>query len=149
MNPDEGEGGRIPRGPPVHIPAIQWWCWTEIEKRVVHCKEDLNNVFPEIKLRGLVPNFHFHTSVRAIFIYSQDRSTWFAGAKTADRSWDYIDRSQIYECINWDFLGIFFSNFRYSIFTVCMCLYRSWNISVNELYLLSAHGIWIIFQASI
>ncbi len=29
----------------------------------LHCKEDSNDVFPDIKLRGLVPNFHIHTSV--------------------------------------------------------------------------------------
>ncbi len=28
-----------------------------------HCKEDPNYAFPEIKLRGLVPNFHIYTSV--------------------------------------------------------------------------------------
>ncbi len=26
----------------------------------MHCKEDLNYVFPDIKLCGLVPNFHIH-----------------------------------------------------------------------------------------
>ncbi len=34
----------------------------------VHCKEDSNHVFPEIKLRGLVPNFHIHTSVNNLYI---------------------------------------------------------------------------------
>ncbi len=29
----------------------------------VHCKEDLNYIFPEIKLHGLVPNFPIHTYV--------------------------------------------------------------------------------------
>ncbi len=39
----------------------------------------------------------------------------------ADLSWEYINRSQIHECRNWEqgravpFLGIFLSNFRYSI----------------------------------
>jgi hypothetical protein len=30
---------------------------------IIHCKENSNDVFPEIKLRGLVPNFHIYTSV--------------------------------------------------------------------------------------
>jgi hypothetical protein len=29
----------------------------------MHCKEDPTYVFPEMKLRGLVPNFHIHVSV--------------------------------------------------------------------------------------
>ena len=57
----------------------------------MHCKEDSNYVFLEIKLRSLVPNAHIHT-------YSQDRSTYFAPAKQADRTGEYINRSHIYEC---------------------------------------------------
>ncbi len=34
----------------------------------MHCKEDSDYVLPEIKLRGLVPNFHIHTSVSDIYI---------------------------------------------------------------------------------
>jgi hypothetical protein len=43
-------------------------------------------------------------------------STYFAAAKYADRSWEYIDRSQIHECGNWErgravsFLGILHSD---------------------------------------
>jgi hypothetical protein len=33
-----------------------------------HCKEDSKHIFPEIKLRGLVPNFHIHTSVSDLYI---------------------------------------------------------------------------------
>jgi hypothetical protein len=36
------------------------------------------------------------------FIYSLDQSTYLAAAKLADRSWDYISRSQIHECGNWE-----------------------------------------------
>ncbi len=57
------------------------------------------------------------------FIYSQARSAYFAAARLADRSWKYINSSQIYECRNWEwgravlFLGIyFFPNFRYDVF---------------------------------
>ncbi len=37
----------------------------------------------------------------------------------ADQSWEYINRSQIHECSNWEcadsFLGIHKSDFRYSV----------------------------------
>ena len=42
------------------------------------------------------------------------------------QSWEHMNRSQIHECGNWErgravsFLGIFVSNFRYSIFAVNM-----------------------------
>jgi hypothetical protein len=59
--------------------------------------------------------------VWAIYIlYSHDRSNYFAAAKQAE----YINRSQEHECGNWElgltvsFLGIFVSNFRYSVFAV-------------------------------
>jgi hypothetical protein len=34
----------------------------------VFCKEDAISVFPEIKLRGLSPNFHIHESVSDLHI---------------------------------------------------------------------------------
>jgi hypothetical protein len=45
--------------------------------------------------------------LRAIYlfpgsIYSQDRSTYFPATGKADRSWKYINLSQIYECRNWE-----------------------------------------------
>ncbi len=43
----------------------------------LHCKEDPIYVFPEMKLRGLIPNFHIHVSVSDI---PTDRSTNFAAA---------------------------------------------------------------------
>jgi hypothetical protein len=36
------------------------------------------------------------------FIYSYDRSVYFAAAKDTARSWENINRTQIYECRNWD-----------------------------------------------
>jgi hypothetical protein len=36
--------------------------------RTLHSKEDSNYVFSEIKLRGLVRNFHIHTSVSDSYI---------------------------------------------------------------------------------
>ncbi len=43
-----------------------------------------------------------HSCVCEIFIYSQDQSTYFPAAEWADRSWKYINLSQIYECRNWE-----------------------------------------------
>jgi hypothetical protein len=48
----------------------------------MHCKEDPIYVFPEMKLRSLVPNSYINESVRDL--------------------WEYINRSQIHECGNWE-----------------------------------------------
>ncbi len=56
-------------------------------------------------------------------IYSHNRPTYFPAAE-ADRSEEYINRSQKHECRSWDcsraipFLGIFVSNFPYCVFAV-------------------------------
>jgi hypothetical protein len=39
-----------------------------MEDNRLHCKEDPICVFPEMKLRGLVPNFHIHVSVSDLCI---------------------------------------------------------------------------------
>ncbi len=88
---------------------------------VTHCNEYPIYVFPE-KGAALLP--FPHSCVCERFIYSQDRSTYFPAAEWADRSWEYINRSQTHECRNWDwgrailFLGIFVLNFRYCAFAV-------------------------------
>jgi hypothetical protein len=33
-----------------------------------HCNENLKQIFPEMKLRGLVPNFHIHVFVSDLYI---------------------------------------------------------------------------------
>jgi hypothetical protein len=38
----------------------------------------------------------------AIYVYSHNRSAYSAAGKYADRSWEYINRSQTHECGNWD-----------------------------------------------
>jgi hypothetical protein len=43
-----------------------------------------------------------HSCVWEQFIYFQDWSTYFPAAEKADRSWKYINLSQIYECRNWE-----------------------------------------------
>ncbi len=65
------------------------------------------------------------------FMYSCDRSAYFAAAKQADQSWEYINRSQIHECRNWvrvltvSFLGIHNSEFRYNVPT------RHWSLAFH------------------
>ncbi len=45
-----------------------------------HCTKNSKHIFPEMKLRSLVPNFYIHVSVSDL----------------------YINRSQIHECGNWE-----------------------------------------------
>ncbi len=57
-----------------------------------------------MKLRGLAPNSYIHVYVSDLYI-TQDWSAYLAEAKQADRSWEYINRSQIqylHECGNWE-----------------------------------------------
>ncbi len=65
---------------------------------MVHCKE--NPIYVLKKLRHQ-PQFP-HSCFSERFIYSHDRFTYFPAAEQADRSWEYIDRSQKHECRNWD-----------------------------------------------
>ena len=75
-----------------------------------------------MKLRGLVPNFYNHVSLSDIYciVFSRSVRLFFCIA-VADRSWEYINRSQIHECRNREqgravsFLEIFVSNFRCSV----------------------------------
>jgi hypothetical protein len=46
-----------------------------------HCTENPIYLFPEIKLRGLVPYSFSHASVSDFFIYSQDQSAYLAAEK--------------------------------------------------------------------
>jgi len=85
------------------------------------CLVSVLYIFLEIKLSSLlfskaefclpIPTLIY--SICEIFIYFQDLSVHFPAAKYVDRSWEYINRSQIHECRNWEqghhsvsFLGI-------------------------------------------
>ncbi len=62
----------------------------------------------------------------------QDWSVCFAAAKYADRSWEYIIRSQTHECMNWDwgrtipFVGIHELDFLYSVRLLFLFLKIGW-----------------------
>jgi hypothetical protein len=65
----------------------------------MHCNEiPFMNFFFGI-CAASVPT-HIHVCER--FINSQDQSTYFPAAEEADRSWEYINLSQIDECRNWE-----------------------------------------------
>jgi hypothetical protein len=69
----------------------------------MHCTKNSKQLFPEMKLSGLVPKF-LHSCICERFIFSHDR---FAVLRLRN------ERSQIHECRNWErgcavsFLGIF------------------------------------------
>ncbi len=92
--------------------------------RMLHCKKDPIYVFPEMKLRGLVPNFAIHVSVSDLYIstigppicgnkiwgpilgiYKSLTDTWMWKLGIRPRS--FIS-------------GNICSNFRYSVFAVCL-----------------------------
>jgi len=67
----------------------------------------------------------FFMDLWAIYLFSQSvHLQYFPAADKEDQSWYYINRSPKHECSNWErgraasFLGIFVSNFRYSVFAV-------------------------------
>ncbi len=43
-----------------------------------------------------------HSYICDRFIYSHNRSAYLAGAKYVDRSWEFINRSQMYKYGNWE-----------------------------------------------
>ncbi len=65
------------------------------ENQELHSTKNLKHIFPGLKLCGLVPNFYIHVSLSDLCIYSHNWSS-------ADRSWEYINRSQIHESGNWE-----------------------------------------------
>jgi hypothetical protein len=81
----------------------------------LHCKEDSIYVFPEIKLRGLVPNFHIHTSVSDLYIPRIGPPILLKRNRQSDRCNIYIAHRYINVEIGTlaaQFLsGIFFSQF--------------------------------------
>jgi hypothetical protein len=93
---------------------------------LVHFKQDPIYVFPEMNCATSfpIPN----SCICERFIYSQDRSTYFAAANKGGQIGGIKNRSQIHKCNNWErdravsFLGICVSNFRYSVFAVRGCI---------------------------
>ncbi len=58
-------------------------------------------LFPKQNYNVQSPRSYAH-DICERFIYFQDRSAYSAAGKYVDRFWEYINRSQIHECRNWD-----------------------------------------------
>ncbi len=99
-----------------------------------HCKEDSNDVFPEIKLRGFVPDFPIHTSVGDSYIprigplilLQPNRQTDSGNIKIAHR---YVNVKIETEAAQFPFW--FFSIFWYSIFAVENLLAKHYSSQVG------------------
>jgi hypothetical protein len=66
----------------------------------LHCKENPIYEFPEMKLHGLVHNFHIHVSVSDVYISTIFPPILLQQNRGTDRG--NINRSQIHECRNWE-----------------------------------------------
>jgi hypothetical protein len=82
--------------------------------------ENSKQIFPEKELRGLFLNFHIHEPVSDLYIPTIGLPILLQVNKWTDPGYIYINRSQIHECGNWDwvraipFLGIHKWDFRCS-----------------------------------
>jgi hypothetical protein len=68
---------------------------------LIHCNENPIYVFLFWGLRGLSPNIHIYVSVSDLSIPRIGPLIWLQQNMT-DRSWKYINLSQMYECRNWE-----------------------------------------------
>ncbi len=68
---------------------------------LIHCNEKSLLCFPFLRIARPQSQFPY-SCVCERFIYFQEQSTYFPTREQADRSWKYINLSQIYECRNWE-----------------------------------------------
>ncbi len=81
-------------GPGTSISASSWnFIFAKTFNKICKWKAGDNPVY--FQNRCSVSQFP-HSCICERFIYSQDRSAYIAG-----RSWEYVNRSHIYECRNW------------------------------------------------
>ncbi len=67
---------------------------------ILHSTENPIYVFPEKELSGLSPNSYIHVSVSDFYIPRIGPHIWLQQNRHSDRSWKYINLSQIYESRN-------------------------------------------------
>ncbi len=77
---------------------------------MTHSKEDPIYVFPEMKLRGLVPNSYIHVSASELYIGGPIVGTY----KSLTDAWTYRN----WERRNSFISGIFVKEFLYSVFAI-------------------------------
>ncbi len=102
------------------------WAPLALLNAYVHCKDTIPKFETNNPRKRIAPpQSQFpHSYVCERFIYSHDRSAYSAAGKYVDQSWEYINRSQTHECVNWDwrraipFLGIHTWDFRFSVHPV-------------------------------
>ncbi len=58
-----------------------FWCFVVKSQIFTTLQRQFVYIFLFLELRGLSPNFHIHVSVSDLYIYSQDRSTYFLQQK--------------------------------------------------------------------
>ncbi len=88
-----------------------------------HAKTQYRKFETNIPRKGIArPQSQFpRTCVFERFIHCHDQSSYSAAGIYVDRSWEYINRSQIHECGNWDwgcaipYMGIHRWDFRCSV----------------------------------
>ncbi len=74
--------------------------WPKFQNRSLHCEEGPIYVFPEMKLRGFVPNFRIHVSVSNLYIPTIGPPILMEQNMQTDCGNIHIHRSQIHECTN-------------------------------------------------
>ncbi len=128
--------GLLTWGDNFHSPFILQYC--TLFSTYLHCTENSKQIFPEMKLHGLVLNFCIHVSASDLCIPTIGPPTMLycvCGPIVAI----YKSLTDIYECIHWEqghavsFLEIFVSYFRYSALAVC-ATDRIFKILLNGLF---------------
>ncbi len=81
--------------------------WVSIQTYALqrHNTENSKQIFPEMEFRDLSPKFHINVSLTdlyTVFYCIPKIGLPSAAGKYVDRSWEYINRSQTHECVNWD-----------------------------------------------
>jgi hypothetical protein len=85
----------------------------------MHCPKNVKQIFPETKLRGLVPNFYSHVSASDLYIPTISLQTQYSkiGGPAVGI---YKSLAQIHDCRNLDCVSFIFGNICYQFSVQCM-----------------------------